>query len=201
MTFKILQIATVSILLSGCAHDYSTHKNNAASTVDEQRQAVTKPTGWTPTVWNIPLGNVDVKFHAPALLNEKVIDQNERYYRLARYQRFTVSLNFAAPNCTGSFSSQSHMDCLIKKIKRNPYTQIDEKTISQIAHKDGRILTYVSIVGAGQHRMKVINTHLVFEQDGRWGDFYASLLQPNHGEFLHMLSFASSVSLHPVIQP
>ncbi|OIQ48701.1 MAG: hypothetical protein BM565_00170 [Gammaproteobacteria bacterium MedPE] len=196
MITNFLRIAVACIFLTGCAQSkigVQSNENDANAKLDDVASETKR---WSLNVWRIGQQNFDVTFYAPQVSIERLVDKRERYYRLERHQRFSVSLNFAKPNCAGEQNAQAHIKCLIGKIKHNPHLKIDENTISQTAHKDGQILTYMSIIGKGAHKMKIINTHVVFEHSGHWGDLHASILQPNHREFLTMLKFPSLVSIN-----
>jgi len=195
MNTDFLRIAVVCFFLTSCAQNKIETRGNESDVIAEVDDVASVTKRCSLKVWRIDQEDFEVRFYAPQVSIDRLVDKRERYYRLERHQRFTVSLNFAAPNCTGDQSAQSHMKCLLAKIRHNPHLQIDENTISQTAHKNGQILTYMSVIGNDSRKMKIINTHVVFERSGRWGDFHASILQPNHREFLTMLKFPSLVSI------
>lgn len=195
MAIYFIRIVTICVLLAGCAKSDSGLQGNLDKTREIVKEEQSKSNTWPIKVWNIPTRKFTVTFYAPSLREERLIEREDRYYRLARHQRLTVSLNFAKPNCIGNHSAQMHIKCLLAKIRHNPHVTIDENTVSQLAHKDGQVLTYMSLIGSDNQQIKIINTHLVFERDNQWGDFHASMLEPNHREFLTMLKFSNWVSL------
>lgn len=195
MVIYFTRIVMICLLLAGCAKSDSGLQGNLGNASQNGKDGASKSNIWPVNIWNIPQRKLSVTFYAPSLQRERVIERKDRYYRLARHQRLTVSLNFAKPNCVNNQSAGAHIKCLLAKIRHNPHIKIDENTISQLKHKDGQVLTYMTLIGTENHKMKVINTHLVFERNGEWGDFHASMLEPNHREFLTMLKFSSWVSL------
>ena len=201
MINDFLRISVACFFLTSCAQSEIGIQSDEDGATAELSDVASETKRWSLNVWRIGQQDFDVTFYAPKVSINRLVDKHERYYRLERHQRFSVSLNFAKPNCAGEQNAQAHIKCLLGKIKDNPHLQIDENTISQTAHKDGKILTYISIVGKGTHKMKIINTHVVFERSGRWGDFHASILQPTHREFLTMLKFPSLVSINERDEP
>ncbi|MGB1296988.1 MAG: hypothetical protein ACPG8A_01875 [Psychrobium sp.] len=132
-----------------------------------------------------------VSFRAPTLINPKLVENQTRFYRKASIGKMQVSFNFGNAMCKGDYTSQQHANCVLNKVRKRGAIKVVENTVSITPHNDGVTLTYVGLLTIQSQKVRVINTHLLFEKDKRWGDLHASLLHPNQLEFLQMLKFTS----------
>ncbi|MCG7529770.1 hypothetical protein MHM98_00100 [Psychrobium sp. MM17-31] len=188
-----LTLAAAMIML-GCAtgpeeeQPFSVNSDKAVALVKERLEAQsTLPLHQ----WVASSINSGVSFRAPTLINPRQVESQTRFYRKGSIGKMQVSFNLGHAMCKGDYTSQHHANCVLDKVRKRGVIKVVENTVSITPHNDGVTLTYVGLMTIQSQKVRVINTHLLFEKDKRWGDLHASLLHPNQLEFLQMLKFTS----------
>lgn len=190
MNFKLSTLLALVTVLTACASS-TNEKGDLLSPAAQAKSVLEQQKNQPATLWYAKQFDLGIRFKAPSLRKTKEIDDIKRYYFMAQRGRFTVSLNVAAPNCKSDHGEDAHYQCLLSNILRNPHQEVKRETISKTPHKNGTSLTYISLVKMGEQQVKVINNHVIFSNNGVWGDLHASMLHPTHYEFLMMLAFSS----------
>ncbi|MGB0833122.1 MAG: hypothetical protein ACPGR2_01225 [Psychrobium sp.] len=183
-----------AMIIQGCAtgaQDEQSPSANSDNAVEMVKERLEAQSTLPLHQWVASSFNSGVSFRAPTLISPKQVENQTRFYRKGSIGKMQVSFNLGHATCKGDYTSQQHANCVLDKVRKRGAIKVVENTVSITPHNDGVTLTYVGLMTIQSQKVRVINTHLLFEKDKLWGDLHASLLHPNQLEFLQMLKFTS----------
>ena len=138
-----------------------------------------------PTVMPIPELGWELRFDAPATtrIDEERGAQTYRYVGSA--DRFNLSLHLAGPRCAGGVALEDQVKCFAGRIGAVPGLVTESIKVNRIAR--GAQVTYLVYAPVDGKRIKMMHTHLLFADKGKWGDLHASVVQPTTDEIAMLL--------------
>jgi hypothetical protein len=138
-----------------------------------------------PTVMRIPELGWEVRFDAPATskLEEQRSAQAYRYSGNAG--RFNLSLFIENPGCPGGVALEDHVRCFAGRIGGVPNLVTESIKVERIAR--GVLVSYLVYAKVEDKLVKMLHTHLLFADKGKWGDLHASVIRPSTDEVTMLL--------------
>ena len=128
-----------------------------------------------------------VKFSGPSITKVKEMNTPSYYYYLGKADRFSLSLFVESPTCPGVISVEDNQKCILPKIEQIPGFQKQSLTINTLAK--GIQIIYVAYAPMGDKAVKIMHTHILFANRGKWGDLHASIIQPTIEDIAQILRF------------
>lgn len=133
-----------------------------------------------PTTLEIPGQGWYVKFDAPKVENSKESNSENRYYLLGSSGRFALSLTVETPTCSGEPTADDNLQCMLGKIHRIPGFVKETMVLSK--KPNANILSYIVYVPLSGSYVKSVHTHVIFANNGKWGDLHISTIKPTPEE-------------------
>jgi hypothetical protein len=138
-----------------------------------------------PTVLRMPELGWEVRFNAPA--TRKVAEESsaQAYHYAGNAGRFNLSLFIEAPACPGGVALEDNVTCFTRRIGGLPNLVKESVQVERIAR--GAQVTYVIYAPVDGKLVKMMHTHLLFADKGKWGDLHASVIRPTTDEIAMLL--------------
>jgi hypothetical protein len=138
-----------------------------------------------PTVMRIPELGWEVRFDAPA--TSKIAEERsaQAYHYAGNADRFNLSMFLENPNCPGGVALEDHVKCFAGRIGAVPALVTQSIQVNRIAR--GVQVTYVTYAPVDGKQIKMMHTHLLFADKGKWGDLHASVVKPTTDEIAMLL--------------
>lgn len=134
---------------------------------------------------NVPELNLSVRFDAiPANVVEET-NTPSRYYYIANAGRYNISLTVEDPLCDKGMTVEDSFKCIVPKIESTPGF-VKETFSSEIINK-GIKMSYISYGPVDKKLVKILNTHILFSDNGKWADLHASVILPTQQEMLMLI--------------
>jgi hypothetical protein len=139
-----------------------------------------------PTVMKIPDLGWEVRFDAPATSKSAEEHSPQAYHYAGNAGRFNLSLFIENPSCPGGAALEDHVKCFVGLIGRMPGLIKESIQVSRIAR--GAEVTYLVYAPVDGKMVKVLHTHVLFADKGKWGDLHASVVRPSTEEIAMLLA-------------
>lgn len=139
----------------------------------------------------IPGQGMNVSFDAPAVTKLKETSSPQQYQYVANADRLNISLFVGAPNCFGAITADANLKCMLPKLGQIP--GFVKETVSVDKLPNGLQLSYLVYAPVGDQAIKVLNTHLLFAFNGKWGDFHASMVKPSPAEMAMLMGIGDTL--------
>jgi|GEM_PF-2663610 len=113
----------------------------------------------------------------------KMIDRVEtegKFYFVGSSGRYNMSLTVEDPLCKGGVSVKENYLCFSRRVKKSPGFLKDHYIKLSVPY--GIQVLYVTDVTVGGESVRVVNSHVLFSRDGKWGDLHVSVVRPNGDE-------------------
>jgi hypothetical protein len=138
-----------------------------------------------PTAMKIPALGWEVRFDAPATSKTAEESSPQAYHYAGNAGRFNLSLFVEHPNCPGGVALEDHVKCFAGRIGAVPGLVTESIKVNRMAR--GAQVSYVAYAPVNGVQIKIMHTHLLFADKGKWGDLHASVVKPTTDEIAMLL--------------
>jgi hypothetical protein len=138
-----------------------------------------------PTVMRAPELGWEVRFDAPATSKTAEERSAQAYHYAGNAGRFNLSLFIENPTCPGGAALEDHVKCFAGHIGAMPGLVKESIKVNRIAR--GAQLSYLVYAPVDGKQIKMLHTHLLFADKGKWGDLHASVIRPTTDEVAMLL--------------
>lgn len=139
-----------------------------------------------PTVLSATEMGWEVRFDAPA--TEKLEEQSTpaAYHYAGTAGRFNLSLFIESPLCNGGASSDNQIRCFLGRIEHLPGLVKQSMRMNRLPNAVQ--ISYLQYGQLGETAVKVLHTHILFADKGKWGDLHGSVARPDTAEIATLLA-------------
>jgi hypothetical protein len=138
-----------------------------------------------PTTLRIPDAGWEIRFDAPATTRTAEDSTPARYHYAGNAGRFDLSLYLEEPTCPGGATLEDHVRCFSSRIDKVP--NLVKQSIRANAIPRGFQVSYLVYAPVDGAMVKMLHTHLLFADQGKWGDLHASVIKPTPEEIAMLL--------------
>lgn len=133
-----------------------------------------------------------VKFEAPP--TERIEEQStSNFYRyVGSTGNFNISLYIESPQCAGDASSGNQLRCFFSRIEQVP--GVVKQSIRTSKLPNAVQVSYLTYARTGDAAVKVLHSHILFADKGKWGDLHGSVVKPDASEIAMLLALGDAFS-------
>lgn len=145
-----------------------------------------------PTVLSARDMGWEVRFEAPA--TEKLEEQSTpaAYHYLGNAGKFNLSLFIESPQCSGGASSENQIRCFLGRVEHLPGLVKQSIRMNQLPKAVQ--ISYLQYGQVGETAVKVLHSHILFADKGKWGDLHGSIVRPDTSEIATLLALGDGFS-------
>lgn len=134
----------------------------------------------------------EVRFDAPATEKLEEVSTPTAYHYAGNAGKFNLSLFIELPQCPGGTSSADQVRCFLSRIDRIPGLVKESIRVDQLPK--AMQVSYIMYTQVGDVAVKVLNSHILFADKGKWGDLHGSFVKPATSEVATLLALGDAFS-------
>ncbi|QGZ38185.1 hypothetical protein IP92_01519 [Pseudoduganella flava] len=134
----------------------------------------------------------EVRFDAPptAKVEERSTPNAYRYAGTAG--KFNLSLFIEPPQCEGGATNNEQLQCFAGRLEKVPGLVRQSIRVNRLPNAVQ--LSYLTYGQTGETAVKIMHTHVLFADKGKWGDLHGSIVKPDTAEIAMLLALGDNFS-------
>jgi len=145
-----------------------------------------------PTVMHARVLGWEVRFDAPPSAKVEEEGSATAYRYLGNAGKFNLSLLIENPRCAGGVSNNEQLRCFLGLLEKMPGLVRQSIRTNQVPNAVQ--VSYLTYAQTGEVAIKVLHTHILFADKGKWGDLHGSVVKPDTAEMAMLLGLGDAFS-------